>query len=500
MIDFSQVAGGFLALLDPIVFAYMIGGFLIGLVFAAIPGLTGTLALALLLPITFGMDVTPSLVMCAALFMAGQYGGSITAIAINIPGAPCSVMTGLEGNKLMIRGEGARAMRQSAIASAIGGVVGAVLLILLAPFVARAALWIQTPGKFSLIMFALVIVIISNKTAISKGIIATVLGVMIATIGVDVLNPVARQTFGISQLIEGVDLMALIIGTFALAEVFTQLVRRGAFAKDKIDIRQKMRRLDFVPRLSDVREIGLWTYIKSSLIGYGVGVLPGAGGSAASFVSYAEAKRASKRPEEYGNGSGEGVAAAEAANNSMCSGSLVPMLTFGIPGDTTAAIILGVLVINGLQPGPQLFTEQFHLVAPMMAALLVCALLIPIALVALGPIIMRVVQINKAILFPAIAVMALIGVYASTYSAFQMLLAAIIGLLAYLMNRQGYPTVSLLLGFILGPDLEVYLRRSLSITDGNPAIFLTSGDSLFFLGLTAIFFYFMVLRRSPTLT
>lgn len=492
-----HVLGGFETIAEPAVFGYLVAGFLIGTLFAAIPGLTGTLAIALILPITYSMDITPSLVMCAAIFMGAQYGGSITAITVNIPGAPCAVMTAYEGNILMRRGEGARALRSAGLASMMGGVVGAVLLMTLAPVIAQAALYVQTPGKFSLILFAFFVIIISNDQSIAKGIVATLLGLMVATIGIDVASSKARQTFGLPSLVEGIDLMAVIIGAFAISELLVQVT---ASSRDKNTSNYNPTKTvkwswrDFLPRRSDYSFIGTYRYIKFAMIGYFVGVLPGAGGSSAAFVSYAEAKRSSSHPEEYNNGSIEGISASESANNAMCGGSLVPMLTFGIPGDTTSAVILGVLIINGLQPGPQMMTEQFAVITPMMAALLIAALLIPITLLVLGPWYMRLVSINKAVLFSSIAVVAMVGAYVSTFSVFQMGAALAIGVGAYFMQRGGYPMVSFLLGFILGPDLEVYMRRSLAITDGSPSIFFTSPDSLFFLGLIAVFFFFMIVR------
>ena len=216
----------------------------------------------------------------------------------------------------------------------------------------------------------------------------------------------------------------------------------------------------------------------------------------AAFVSYATARGISKRPDEYGNGSREGIAAAESGNNSMCGGAFVPMLMFGIPGDPTTAVVLGVLIINGLQPGPRLLVQQAHLIAPMFAALIVSAIiLIPLTLFLLGPYFIKIVSLPKGLLYSAIAVVALVGSYVATYSTFQMALALMFGVLAYVMRNQGYSTVSLLLGFILGPDLETYFRRSLSLNDGNPMIFLTSYDSLFFLILTALFVYGILFRK-----
>lgn len=493
------ILNGFAALTDPSVFAYMVGGFLIGTFFGAVPGLTAVLAVALLLPLTFSLPTETALVMCASIFMAGMYSGSITATTINIPGAPSSMMTAVEGNPMMLRGEGSKALGHAAFGSMIGGVSGALLLMLIAPFAAKAALFVQTPGKFSLILFALVVIVIAQKKALSKGLAATVLGLMIATIGIDVMEPVPRFNFGFEALVAGIDMMPLIIGTFAISELLIQAENTksgfGVNAKS-LSMASAIRRRDFLPTRADLREIGALTYVKGAIIGYFTGVLPGAGGSMAAFVSYAEAMRSSKNPEKYGKGSIQGIAAAESANNSMCGGAFVPMLTFGIPGDPTTAVVLGVLIINGLQPGPQLMTTQFHLVAPMFAALFISALiLIPLTLFIFGPYFIKIVSIRKAFLYPAIAVVALVGGYVATFSIFQMMLSLVFGVIAYFLRKENFPTVSLLLGFLLGPNLEQFFRRSLSLSDGDPSIFLTSPDSLFFLILTVIFFYFMVIRK-----
>ncbi len=497
MDTFLTLVGGFGALADWTVLGFMIGGFLIGTFFGAMPGLTSVLAIALLLPITYTIDVVPALVMCASIFMAGMYSGSITATTINIPGAPSSMMTAIEGNQLMKKGFGANALGHAALASMIGGSIGAVLLMAFMPVAAEISLLIRTPGKFSLVLFALVVIIIVDRGAIAKGVVATLLGVMFATVGIDVLLPIPRFNFGTETLVEGIDIMPLVIGAFAISEVLIQAQNWNAASgipdPDSKDL--KIRRRDFIPPWSEIRRIGFVTYVKSAIIGYGIGILPGAGGSMAAFVSYATARGASRHPEEYGKGSREGIAAAESANNSMCGGAFVPMLMFGIPGDPTTAIVLGVLVINGLQPGPRLLENQADLIAPMFASLFLSALvLIPLTLFLFGPYFVRIVSIPKGLLYSAIAVVALVGSYVATYSIFQMSLAVGFGLLAYVMRRQNYSTVSMLLGFILGPDLEQYLRRSLSLSDGNPMVFLTSPDSLFFLLLTALFIYMILFR------
>lgn len=493
MDQFLQILDGFAALTDPRIFFYMILGLVLGEVFAAIPGLTATLAIALILPITYGMDPATALVMCGSIYMGGMHGGSITAVALNIPGSPANVMTAIDGHVMMQRGLGAKALRVAALGSAIGGVAGALILMGLTPIVADLALLIKTPGKFSLVLFSIIIVILSHKDVLNKAVIATLIGMMLATIGIDVMSPVARATYDQSWLLDGIDLMALIIGCFAVTEMLIQS-QKGEAVYSSRGIETAGARKDYWPKWSDLREMGTVNLFKSSIIGYIMGVLPGAGGNAAAFLGYVEAKRASKTPEQFGNGSVEGIVASETANNANVGGSFVPTLTFGIPGDSVAAVILGVMIINGLQPGPQLLSTQFHLVAPMMAALVVSAMLLPVVLYIGGPWYLRVVSIPKGILFASIAAFSLIGCYASTYSVSQMWIALVIGVGAFFLQRHNYPSVCLLIGYILGPDLEVYLRRSLSLTDGDPSIFVTSGDSLFFLVLTLIFIYFMVIR------
>lgn len=498
MDTFLSYFNGFAALTDPLNFAMLVGGFLIGTFFGAMPGLTSVLAIALLLPVTYQIDVVPALIMCASIFMSGMYSGSITAITINIPGAPSSMMTALDGNKLMKRGKGANALGHAALGSMIGGTLGAVLLMAFMPIAAKVSLLIQTPGKFALIFFALVVIVIVEKGNLAKAAIAMLLGLMIATIGIDELLSVPRFTFGTENLIQGIDLMPLVIGAFAISEILIQAQNWRLEKQIDLDAvnRIKITRRDFIPLWSEVREIGVWVYLKSTIIGYLIGILPGAGGSMAAFVSYIEARRASRKPHEYGNGSREGIAAAESANNAMCGGAFVPMLMFGIPGDPTTAIVLGVLVINGLQPGARLMENQADLISPMFASLIVSALiLIPLTLYLLGPLFLKMVTISRGLLYSGIAVVALVGSYVATLSIFQMALSLVLGILAFYMRRQNYSCVAMLLGFILGPDLEQYFRRAMSLSDGDPTIFLTSLDCLFFLGLTAAFVYMIVIRK-----
>ena len=492
-----QVFGSFSLLLDPLNLTYVILGFVIGTIFAAIPGLTATLAMALLLPVTYTLSVETALMACASIYMAGMCGGSITATTINIPGAPSSMMTALDGYPLQQQGKGALALGHAALASMFGGAVGALLLIALAPFVAQLALLVKTTGKFSLLAFAIIVVVIAQRGRIPQAGLAACIGLMLATVGLDAMEPITRFTFGYSNLTAGIALMPVIIGTFAIAEILTQASSSSDVSAATASARKtRIRRKDFLPPLSQIRKIGLGCYLKSCLIGYSVGTLPGAGGSMGAFLAYTEAVRTSDEPETFGKGNPRGIVASESANNAVCGGAMVPMLTFGIPGDPITAIMLGVLVINGIQPGPQLMADQAGLIAPMLAALLFSAVvLIPLTLYLIGPYFIRIVLIRKDVLYAVIALLAVVGSFVSTYSTFQMFMALGMGVLAFYLRRNGFPVITMLLGYILGPNLEEFLRRSLALSNGDPTTFVTNPDSLFFVVLTLVFVYFLVIRK-----
>lgn len=488
-----DIAAGFLHLLQPDTFLYLIAGFLLGLLFGAIPGLTATLAVALLLPFTFAMETANALVMVMAIFMSGIYAGSITGIIVNIPGAPSGAITTIEGHALMRRGEGARALGIDAFASMIGGMIGALVLMFIAIPMSEFALMFRTQDKFSLVVLAVVSVVIVAKGAIWRSIVTVTLGIMISTVGLDNMIAQGRFVFGSADLIEGVRLLPAVIGLFAVGELFVQ---SGATARQaappKIEFRA--RRRDFIPSWAEIREVGPWTYFKSAVIGVLIGMLPGGGASMAAFVAYAEAKRGSRRPEEYGNGSYEGLVAAESSNNAMCGGAVVPLLTLGIPGDSVTAVIFGVLLIHGLVPGPGLLASDMAVIAPMFAALFVSAILVFVSVLIFGPYYIWLARMNRAVLYSFIAMIAMVGTFASSFSIFQMWMALAIGVFAYVLRVMSYPIVPLLMGIILGPYLEEYLRRTLITHNGDPMIFVTSPISLSLLVLTAFFVYFLRFR------
>lgn len=490
---FDQLSG-FAALTNLETFLYLIAGFVMGLVFGAIPGLTATLAVALLLPFTFAMDLTNALVMVMAIFMSGIYAGSITGIIVNIPGAPSGAITSIEGYAMMKRGEGARALGLSAFASSIGGIVGALVLMFVAVPMSRFALLFQTPDKFALVVLAVVSVVVVASGGIWRSVVTVTLGLMISTVGFDNMTAQGRFVFGSADLIEGVQLLPAVIGLFAVGELLVQGGSRDPTVLETPKFRA--RRREFLPAWKEIREIGFWTYVKSAVIGVLIGMLPGGGASMASFVAYAEAKRVSKSSAEFGSGSPQGLTASEAANNAMCGGAVVPLLTLGIPGDSVTAIIFGVLLIHGLVPGPALLTTNFEIVAPMFAALFVAAGLVFLSVLVFGPYYIRLARLNRGVLYGFIAMVSMVGTYASTFSIFQMWVALAIGAFAFLLRRMGYPLVPLLMGIILGPYLEEYLRRALITSNLDPLVLVSSPISIGLYILALGFIYFLLIRPS----
>lgn len=470
-------------LFDPALAAALGSGVLIGIVVGAVPGLTATLAISLLLPVTFHLPATQAVVMMTGIFTGGIYGGSIAAITVGIPGAPASAMTVLDGYA-MARGRGAGiAIGLATFSSFVGGMVGGIVLLLCAPQIAALALRFGSPEMFALIVLALVAVATVNPDQLAKGTAATVIGLMLSTVGIDGLVPVPRFTFGAAALLVGVPLIPVVIGLFAVAELLHQVGEPDAGRRAVAGIARGGRG-DSWRRAA--REVGWWTFLESSLIGTAVGALPGAGAAMAAFLAYTAAKRRSAHPERFGQGDPAGIVAPEAANNAMTGGAFIPMLALGIPGDAVTAVILGGLIVHGITPGPQLFTDAGGLVRSLMAAYFLSYVVILAVGLGLLPVFARIATVPRAGIFPAVAALAIVAAFASERTVFAMELTAILGVVGFVLRRFGYPVIPVLLGLILGPMLEANLRRSLILSDGDPWVFLSSPVSLALLMLAAV--------------
>lgn len=438
------------------VFMGVTGGIAIG----ALPGLTATMGVALLVPFTFGRPPIESLAMLLGIYCGGMYGGSISAILLRTPGTPAGAATVLEGYPMGQRGEAGRALAMALFASFCGGMIGALIMTFLSPFVAGVALEFSYVEYFALALFGLSVIISISGTSIVKGIMSGFFGLLLATIGMDPISGFPRFIFGQMDLMEGPSFIPTLIGLFAVAELFSNIEKMGVTERIKAKIGQ------YFPSWADIKT-SLPNIIKSSLIGTGVGSVPGAGGDIAAFVSYAEAKRSSRHPEKFGTGLVEGVAATESSNNACSGGAMIPLLSLGVPGDAVTAVLLGAFVIQGLQPGPLLYKEHLDVVYNVFASMIIAN----IAMLIVGAVgirfFARIIGVQKEILIPIIFVLSLVGSYAMRQNVFDVYLTIGFGVIGYLMQRYHYPLSPILLALILGPMAESNLRRSMVVSGGD---------------------------------
>lgn len=470
----------FVEVLTPLNTLHLIAGFIVGFVFGIIPGLTATQAIALSLPFSFKMNPIQALIYIAGIYAGGQYSGTITGILINVPGTPAAVIPSREGYLLARKGYLAKAMAWAGFSTMIGGLIGMSLLYLALPYLARVIFLFTSADKASLILFAMVLAALSTKHP-TKGAVATLLGMLFGIIGVDPVVPRSRLTFGIAGLSQGVNLITAVIGVFAVSEVLKQVV---AWREEYSAPRVKVRFRDFL--LSPIEIVNFVPqYIKGALIGLFIGALPGCGAAMATQVAYAEGASRSKRREEYGTGSVEALAYTHAAIGGLPPGALIPMLTFGIPGDSVTAVILGAFLIHGLIPGPTLFTEQMHIVSPMLAAFPIAFILCYLTTPIFGPLASKIISVRKVFLYPLIMLISLTGLWVMTYSPTQLLLCIVLGIIAYLLERWGASTISFFMGYILVSMFE-YLFR-IAWMAGGPWGFIKSPLSALFILLTVAY-------------
>ncbi|MBS4023210.1 MAG: tripartite tricarboxylate transporter permease [Dethiobacter sp.] len=467
----------FIIVFEPVNFLLLTSGVILGIVVGAIPGLTATLAISLLLPFTFGLSAIPALIMLLGIYVGGIYGGSITAILIRTPGTPGAAATALDGYPLTQQGLGGKALGVATTASFFGGILSAAIMIWLSPIISSFALKFSSAEYFALAFFGLTIIFSVSGKSLLKGAVSGTIGLLIASVGLDKIAPYPRFTFGISNLIIGFPLLPAVIGLFAIAEVFRMFENPE---ETTMKVKAKIGRI--LPTLKELKGL-LGLYFKSGLIGTFIGALPGAGANVASFLSYSEAKRTSKTPEKFGTGMIEGVAASEAANNAVTGGALIPMLTLGIPGDAVTAVLLGALTIQGLQPGPLLFRNHMNVIQPLFAGLLVANLVMLISGLSMAPFVARIATLKKTTLLPAIAIFALIGAFATEGSLFHMKIALGFGILGYILEKYEFPVAPIALAIILGPLAETSFRTALIRSRGDMSVFFTRPISVILIAL-----------------
>jgi len=475
----------------PLLFA-LLGSFL-GIVFAAIPGLTVSMGIILLLPFTFHMAGVTAMSLLVGVFVGGMTGGSISAILLNIPGNPAAVVTSLDGHPLAKKGQAGMALGAAFFSSFLGGLFSLFCLATIAPQLADFALNFGAPELASLILLGLCLICGFAQTSMRRALVSGLLGLSFSTVGMDPIDSIPRFTFSVVQIQQGVSFLPVMIGLFAVPEIISG-ARGAAVSLPGFSTRLR----DLLPAPGAF--LGLWkTLARSSLIGTAVGLLPGTGSAVAAVLSYNAAQRRSREPESFGAGNLEGVSAPEAANSAMTGGAMIPMLTLGIPGDPVTAVMLGALTIQGLAPGPLLFESHAGFVFSIFGSFLVALFLTIIAALLGIRLFVQVLRVPPGLLFPGIAVFCVIGAFALQNSFFDVFLMIGFGLLGFFMRKFDYPIMPLLLAIILGPVFEKNARMSLILSDGDPGIFLRKPISLMFLALALLYLVSVFLRRTSLL-
>jgi putative tricarboxylic transport membrane protein len=470
---------GLLTLADPYLLALILIATLGGVLVGALPGLNATTGVALLLPFTITMEPIPAIVILTTIYCAATFAGAITAILINTPGTSASATTCLDGYPLSQRGEAGRALGMAAVSSTIGGIISIICLMMAAPLLARASYHFAPPEYFALTVFGLsMLASIGNGSPI-KNIISGAFGVLLATVGIDLLTSIERFTFDVNELSEGISFVPVMIGIFGISELLVQASRL-----DVVRERISMKAIK-LPSRADYAKV--WkTILRSSGIGTFIGILPAEGATVASMIGYNEAKRWSKTPEEFGKGSIEGIAGSEAANNAATGGAMVPTLALGIPGSPTAAVILAGMMVHGLRPGPTLFTEQSDFVFAIFWSMMVVNLLFFVIGLYGAKLFARVTLVPMQILWPMVFTFSIVGAYALEQSMTDVWIALIFGLIGFAMRRYGYSVVPMAIGLILGGMLETRLGQSMVMLDEQWWLMATRPLTLFFLVLTVL--------------
>jgi len=478
---FDSILYGFQVTFQPINFLFCGVGVLVGTLVGVLPGIGPAGAMALLLPATFKFSTTSTIILLAGIYYGVQYGGSTTSILVNIPGEASSVMTCIDGHQMARQGRAGPALGIAAWGSFIAGTISNIGLMLVAIPLAHAALRLGPPEYFALMCTGLIIVTYLAQGSVLKAIMMGLVGIILGSIGLDLITGFPRFTFGINELTDGVGIVPLVMGLFGISEILENL--EGTLEREVFKTRIK----NLWPSFNDWME-SKWAIVRGSLIGFVLGILPGGGAVTSTFVSYAVEKKISKHPEKFGKGAIEGVAGPESANNAAAGGSLIPLLSLGIPPNPIMAIFFSALIIHGIQPGPLLIKQHPDLFWGLVASLyLGNGLLLVLNLPLIG-IWVKVLEIPYKILFPLILLFCLIGVYSMNNLSFDLYVMLFFGVVGWLMRKFGYEGAPLILAYVLGPMLENALRQSLLISQGSFLIFVTRPISA-----TALGFAFLLL-------
>lgn len=490
MVEGAFILEALLNVLSPYTLFFLVLGVLIGIVAGILPGINGAIGISLILPFTFGMDPATALIMMLGLWGGQNFGGGVTAALIHAPGAASGAATLFDGYPMAQKGKAGKALGIICIASSVGWFLGTIMLALIAIPLAAFALRFSAPEYFAVGIFGLSMVASMATKNIFKGAIATLFGLAIVTIGTDPFSGLPRFNYGRWELMDGINFLVVMIGVFAVSEVLVQVQKPNVQAQMKKVSRD-------LPTWQEIRSL-LPTMFRSAGIGMMVGTAPGAGGSIAAFIAYNEAKRFSKHPEEFGQGSMEGLAAPEAANNATEGGAMVPLLALGIPGSGAAAVILASMIMFGLRPGPQIFTEQPVLVYSLFFGLAIGSFVLLVVGLLLTPYLALVMRIPKPYLVTGIAGIAFMAAIAITGLMFDVRLVLLFGIVGYIMRKYDFPAAPMILALVLGFMIETTLRRSLIMSDGDWSIFWTRPIAATVLAAAILSFVYPVLREVMT--
>ncbi len=485
---------GFAIALTPFNIMIAFAGVFIGTAVGMLPGIGPVNGIVVLIPLTFALGLPPesSIIMFAGIYYGSQYGNSISAILLNVPGTSSAVVTALEGNAMTRKGRAGPALAMSAIASFFGGTVSVVALMLFAPVLSKWAIRFGPAEYFALMVFAFSTLSSLSGSNLIKGLIATVIGLMLATVGLDPVTAVDRYTFGQLKLLDGLDFVVVVIGFFAINEILR-------FAGKVGQTQELVTKLGRVMITTKEFAASFWTMVRGAVMGFFVGVLPGAGGTIASFVAYTTEKRLVDREGTFGKGDIRGVAAPEAANNASANGAMIPLLTLGVPGSETTAVMLGALLGMNITPGPLFIANNPNVFWSLVASMYVGNILLLILNLPLVGIFVRILRVPQWFLLPAVVAVSFVAVYSVNNSPFDILLMAGFGIFGFLLRKTGFPLASVILGLVLGPLMENNLRRAMSLSDGDWTYLFSSpiAIGLWLAAIASLFLPLIMNRISP---
>lgn len=475
---FEYLMAGFANVFQPMNLLLTVFGTVVGVVIGCLPGLSGSMGIILLLPLTYTLEKSAALVMLCGIFCGSMFGGSVSAILLRTPGTPSATATLLDGYPLAQQGKAGKAIGIAAVSSCIGGIISTICLIFIAPQLAKVALKFHSADYFALALFGISIMASAAGKNILKGLISGAIGLLISMVGTDPLVGAARFNFGSTKMLIGFPQLAVLIGVFAISEVFTQ-VQGG---KNVVEIKEQAVTNVF-PSFKEIKGF-LLAAIVGSLIGVFIGIVPGTGGAIAVFMAYNVAQKISRHPERFGHGSYEGVAAPEAANNGTTGGALIPMLCLGIPGDTVTSVMLGALTLIGVTPGPQLFTQNASIVYAIFAGMIVIQFLMLGFGVLFARVAPKVLRIPVKYLMPIIMALCIVGAFCLSNQVYHVAVAIAFGFIGYFMKKFGFPGAPLVLGVILGPIAEKNLDRALQLSRNDWSVFFRRPIALTFILLS----------------